>query len=95
MTTGQFQLLTVILSAMAVVFIPIGIMLYRGIVKWTRTEDKLDQLITDVDKLIRDKDNTHQAMLTQMGEDRKATDRRLRWLEENVWNRRTPSQRNG
>lgn len=87
MSPGQFQLLSVILSAMAIIFIPIAVLLFRGIVKWTRTEDKLDHLITDVEKLIQDKDNTHQAMLRQMADDRKATDSRLRWLEENIWKR--------
>ena len=90
MSPGQFQLLSVILSAMAIIFIPIAVLLFRGIVKWTRTEDKLDHLITDVEKLIQDKDNTHQAMLRQMADDRKATDSRLRWLEENIWKRGSP-----
>ena len=81
------QVLGVILSALAVVFIPLMVMLYRGIVKWTRTEDKLDHLIDDVKTLITDKDQTHKEMLQQMTDDRRATDRRLRWLEENIWTR--------
>jgi hypothetical protein len=81
------QILGIILSALAVIFTPVMVMLYRGIVKWTRTEDKLDHLIEDVDTLIKDKERTHQAMLQQMTDDRRATDRRLRWLEENIWTR--------
>lgn len=83
MTPDQrFSLLVVLITA---VFVPMIVVLYRGIVKWTRTEDKLDQLIKDVEKLVKDKDETHDAMLKTMVNDRAATDRRLRWLEENLW----------
>lgn len=85
MSSGQEQLLALILSAFAVIFIPLLIALIRGIVKWTRVEDKLDELVKDMSQLIRDKDATHEAMLKQMTDDRHATDRRLRWLEENLW----------
>lgn len=89
MTPDQrFTLLILVISG---VFIPMVIVLYRGIVKWTRTEDKLDQLILEVEKLVKDKDETHKQMLSQMTNDRAATDRRLRWLEENVWKRGTRS----
>lgn len=85
MTPDQrFTLLVVLITA---VFLPMIALLYRGIVKWTRTEDKLDELIKDVNKLIIDKDKTHAEMLAQMTNDRAATDRRLRWLEENIWKR--------
>ena len=87
MTQGQLQVVAILLSAMGIIFIPMIIVLYRGIVKWTRTEDKLDELVKDVGKLIIDKDQTHKEMLQQMTDDRQATDRRLRWLEENIWNR--------
>lgn len=83
MTPDQrFSLLVVLITA---VFVPMIVVLYRGIVKWTRTEDKLDALIEDMEKLVKDKDATHNAMINQMTNDRQATDRRLRWLEENVW----------
>lgn len=78
-------MLALILSALGIIFIPLLIVLIRGIVKWTRVEDKLDELVRDMGQLIKDKDETHNAMLQQMGDDRSATDRRLRWLEENVW----------
>lgn len=87
MTPDQrFSLLVVLITA---IFLPMVALLYRGIVKWTRTEDKLDELIRDVNKLILDKDKTHAEMLQQMTNDRSATDRRLRWLEENIWKRGT------
>lgn len=85
MTSGQQQLLALMISALAVIFIPLLIALIRGIVKWTRVEDKLDELVKDMSQLIKDKDATHEAMLKQMTDDRRATDRRLRWLEENLW----------
>lgn len=85
MNSGQEQLLALMISALAVIFIPLLIALIRGIVKWTRVEDKLDELVKDMSQLIKDKDATHEAMLRQMTDDRSATDRRLRWLEENLW----------
>jgi hypothetical protein len=83
MTAGdRFQIL---LGVMGIVLIPILIMFYRGIVKWTRTEDKLNELLKDVNTLITDKDKVHAAMFEQMTKDRAATDKRLRWLEEHYW----------
>ena len=79
------QRFQIILTVIGVLFIPIIVMLYRGIVKWTRTEDKLDELVKDMATLIKDKDQTHREILQQMTDDRRATDRRLRWLEENIW----------
>lgn len=78
-------MLALILSAIGIIFIPLLVVLIRGIVKWTRVEDKLDELVKDMGQLIRDKDETHNAIIKQMGDDRRATDKRLRWLEENVW----------
>ena len=79
------QRFQIVLSVIGILLIPIIVMLYRGVVRWTRTEDKLDQLVRDVEKLVKDKDATHSAMLQSMSDDRRATDRRLRWLEEYVW----------
>jgi hypothetical protein len=76
---------SLILSALSIVFIPMMIMLYRGIVKWTRVESKLEELGSDIKQLVVDKDKTHAEIIRQMTNDRQATDRRLRWLEENVW----------
>jgi len=79
------QRFQIMLTVIGVFFIPIIVMLYRGIVKWTRTEDKLDELVRDVQQLVKDKDSTHAAMIQTMSDDRRATDRRLRWLEEHLW----------
>lgn len=91
MTAGQEQLLALILSAMAVIFIPLMVMLYHGIVKWTRVESKLEELTNDIRELVADKEKTHAAMIDTMSKDRDATDRRLRWLEENIWKRSRPN----
>lgn len=88
MSPGQTAVVTIILSSLGVVFIPLLIMLYRGIVKWTRVEDKLNELVTDMKQIVADKDATHRDLISQMGRDRDATDRRLRWLEENTWQKK-------
>lgn len=59
----------------------------RATIKWTRVEDKLEELVNDMRKLVEDKEKTHTDIINQMTEDRRATNLRLRWLEENVWNR--------
>ena len=93
MTNGQLQVVAILLTAMGVIFIPLIVVLYRGIVKWTRTEDKLDGLVDDVRTLVKDKDETHKEIISQMTEDRKATNARLRWLEENIWKSNAPRTR--
>lgn len=85
MTSGQIQLLGIILSALTVIFIPLMVMLYRGIVKWTRTEDKLNELIVDMKSLIDEKDTTHREIASVIERTAKALDIRLRWLEEHKW----------
>lgn len=88
-----YSWLTLALAATAVLVAPALAILIRGAVKWTRTESKLDQLIThtdeklgalvgDIRELVDDKDRAHHEMLEQMRLDRDATDRRLRYLEE-------------
>lgn len=85
---NNFQLFfTVALSIIAVIILPAVGMLVRITMKWTRVEDKLDHVIKNMEILVLDKDRVHQELSKQMADDRRATDRRLRWLEENVWNR--------
>lgn len=74
--------LTAALAAVSVLLIPALVLLTRGAVKWTRTEDKLSELVADVRRLMQDKDKVHAEMLTQMRLDREATDKRLRFIEE-------------
>lgn len=70
------------LSSLAVIFIPILIVLIRGAVKWTRTEDQLGTLVSKVEELVDAKDKVHTEILEQMRTDRAATDKRLRYIEE-------------
>jgi hypothetical protein len=79
------QAFTIILSVLGIIFIPLMALLMRGAMKWTRVESQLTELIKDVEKLITDKDRTHADILKQMTDDRRATDKRLRWLEEYLW----------
>ena len=74
--------ISVILTVFSVLLIPTLIILIRGAVKWTRTEDKLGMLVDDVRQLVADKDKVHSEILEQMRVDRENTDRRLRFIEE-------------
>lgn len=76
--------LQIILSAVGILLIPALALLMRGVLRLSRNELKLDALITSVEKLVIDKDKTHQVMLDQMREDRTATNRRLEHLER-IW----------
>jgi hypothetical protein len=46
--------------------------------KWTLVEERLAELV-------KNKDDTHAAMLNQMRDDSRATNERLTWLERNAW----------
>lgn len=81
----KFEVLSLLMSIVAVLLIPMLVVAYRGIVKWTRTEERLEQIARDIAKLVVDKDKTHLDMLGQMKDDRNATNRRLEWLERNLW----------
>jgi hypothetical protein len=73
------------LTVIAVLLIPGLTLLWRGAVKWTRVEVKLDAVVKDLSKIVEDKDRTHAELAAQMREDRTATNSRLRWLEEHLW----------
>lgn len=55
--------------------------------RWTKVETQLERLLEDVKELVDNKERDHAAMMEQMRNDRVATDRRLRWLEEHLWKR--------
>lgn len=84
-------IIEIILSIIAVLLLPGLTLLWRGAVKWTRVEVKLDTVTDKLQEIVRDKDKVHQEMLVQMREDRTATNSRLRWLEENLWKRNNTS----
>jgi len=76
------NLILIILSIMGVILIPTFAMMFRIAIRWTRTEDRLSNLVDDVRELVQSQDKIHAEMLSQMRVDREATDRRLRFLEE-------------
>lgn len=75
-----------ILAITTGLLIPLIVFLVRGAVKWTRVEAKMDHAITELKKIVEDKDKVHEKIYQQIQEDRKATNDRLRWLEEHLWN---------
>lgn len=78
----RFELLTLIMSFIAVILIPCLILMIRGAIKWTRTEDKLSTLVDDIHEMVLGSEKIHAAMYEQMREDRSVTDKRLRFIEE-------------
>lgn len=78
----QFEWTVTILTVFSVLLLPVLALMFRGAVKWTRTEDKLSELVGDMREMITDKDRVHAEMLSMMKSDRDAADRRLRFLEE-------------
>lgn len=84
MSTAQVWL-TIALSILSVILIPLLVVLVRVVQKATRLEVNQEQISASLVSLVQDKDKVHAAMLNQMRDDRRATDQRLRWLEEHVW----------
>ena len=76
------------LTAISVLLIPLVVLSFRLVIKWTKAEGKLDQTVKDLDELVKHKDDVHRWIIEQMQADRDATNKRLRWLEENLWNER-------
>lgn len=74
---------------MAAILIPLLVLCYKLVRKGTLIEANQNMLIEDVKALVENKDKVHAEMLAQMRDDRQATDRRLRWLEENLWKGRS------
>lgn len=81
--------LTFAVSVVGILLIPLIVLMFRIVVNATRLEDKVQNIADDLTELVKDKDKTHAEILTQMREDRQATNTRLRWLEENLWNKAT------
>lgn len=90
---SNFQLVSLIIAALATLVVPLLMFVVRGAIKWSVVESKLDHAIGKLEEIVRDKDVTHKAMFQQMTDDRRATDQRLRWLEENVWKGRSAGTR--
>jgi predicted Holliday junction resolvase-like endonuclease len=77
-----------ILTVIAVLLIPILKLIWDAARKQQQIEDKQVELIRNMEKLVADKDAVHKEIIATIREDRAATDKRLRWLEENLWNTR-------
>lgn len=81
------ELLTLTLGVISSLLIPLMVILIRGAIKWARVESKLDHAIEELRSISADKDRVHTEIYSQMREDREVTNKRLRWLEEHLWNR--------
>jgi|SRR5205809_684987 len=77
----------VVLTAIGVVVVPCMLFLWRSAVRWTRVETKLETIFEKLDEIVKDKDKVHQEIIVSQREDRLATNRRLEWLERNLWQR--------
>lgn len=82
---SEFQILTLAITILALLIAPMLGLLIKLTIKWTRVEVKVAELVDDMKTVINAKEKVHTEMYSQMKEDRAATDKRLRWLEENVW----------
>lgn len=71
--TWYIILVTVLLALLSGVGVMIRY-LFIGAMRWARTEQQLEELVKDVKQLVQDKDHVHEQF-----------DRRMRWLEENLW----------
>jgi hypothetical protein len=81
------ELLGIILSVLAVLVIPALALLVRITVKWQRIEDRLGEITGDLTQLVKDKGDAHKALFDLIRSDREQMDTRVRWLEQNLWNR--------
>lgn len=63
---SQFDWIMIGLTVLSVLLIPALVVLVRGAIKWTRTEDKLSNLVEDVTQLVANKDATHADLVQQM-----------------------------
>lgn len=80
------EILSIVLTCVSALLVPAIVLMIRGAIKWTRVESKLDHAIDELKSISYDKDRVHMEIYTQMREDRAATDKRLRWVEEHIWN---------
>lgn len=67
---------TLTLSVVSIIGLPTLGLMFRMAMQWTRTQDRLTEIATDLKELEADSQR-----------DRKAMDRRVRYLEESVWRR--------
>jgi hypothetical protein len=82
---GAETTLTIALSVMGVIVFPTLLLAFRAAIRWKGIEDKLGEVVTQLQEITEDEHRVHAELNTQMREDRNATNLRLRWLEENLW----------
>ena len=85
---SHYEVVMMTLTIVSVLILPILVVSIRMLVRWTRIQDQLSRLVDEMKDIVADKDRVHSEIYKQMGEDRRATDLRLRWLEEHIWKRR-------
>lgn len=83
-----FDVLSVLVAFVGVIFIPVVVMIYKGLTKFTAVDVKLDSLVNSLRDLVIYKDKVHAEMSAQMTEDRRVTNDRLQYLERTIWNHR-------
>lgn len=87
-----------VLVVLGVIVIPLLVFVVKGLVRDQEIAMDLKKVTADVERLVKDKDLTHQLMREEVKQvttairedirlDRDATNKRLRWLEEHLWNR--------
>lgn len=84
--SDRFQILALLLSFITVVVVPMLGLTVRNAVRWTKIELRVGEITKDLRAIVDDKNAVHLRIHQEMREDREATNRRLRWLEENLWN---------
>lgn len=82
------ELLAIIISVLAVLIIPALALLVRISVKWQRLEDGLSDIDEDVKQLVKEKSDANRELYNLIKTGLEAIDKRVRWLEQNIWNRR-------
>jgi hypothetical protein len=81
------ELLAIIISVLSVLILPALALLVRITIKWQRVEDRLTEITGDLTQIVKDKSDAHKALFDLIRSQTKATDERIRWLEQNFWNR--------
>lgn len=72
----------------------IGLFIYivKGAYRWAKAEERLAELVLTMQEIVKDKEEAHRLIYEMQKDDREATNKRLRWLEEHLWkNPRNPA----
>lgn len=83
MTPGQWA--DIGIGLLSVILVPFIVLLFRLTVQATKLVDRVNVIERDFRELTQNTAETQKEILKTIREDRNATDRRLRWLEEHLW----------